>query len=167
MQDKRRKPNDLKISDAEGTARMRHKIDTPEARKIYAKRSSIVEPVFGNIRFNKRLDHFTYRGQKKVSVQWRLYCLVHNMEDLTARAVGIDCRRQPEGRDERERASQKIAHFGKKYGPKAPPPPVSDLLNTLTSLITSLHHLTNAFWKQNLRSKLTFLTCFQPHPCTL
>lgn len=72
------------------TARMRQKIDTLEARKLYARRSSIVEPVFGNIRFNKKLDHFTYRGLKKVSVQWSLYCLVHNIE--------------------------KLAHFGKKYG---------------------------------------------------
>jgi hypothetical protein len=30
----------------------------------------------------KRLDRFTLRGQKKVDGQWKLYCLVHNIEKL-------------------------------------------------------------------------------------
>jgi len=64
------------------TARMRQKIDTLEARRIYGRRLAIVEPVFGNLRSNKRLDRFTYRGLAKVSIQWQLYCLVHNIEKL-------------------------------------------------------------------------------------
>ena len=64
------------------TARMRQKVDTPEARKLYGRRLAIIEPVFGNIRANKGLHRFTYRGLGKVSVQWRLYCLVHNIEKL-------------------------------------------------------------------------------------
>jgi len=58
------------------------KIDTPEARAIYGVRLAIVEPVFGNIRAQKRLDRFTLRGKIKVNIQWMLYCLVHNMEKL-------------------------------------------------------------------------------------
>jgi len=61
---------------------MRRKIDRPEARRIYSRRLVIVEPVFANLRSNKRLDRFTYRGQEKVNIQWLLYCLVHNMEKL-------------------------------------------------------------------------------------
>lgn len=38
--------------------------------------------MFGNLRHNKRLNRFTLRGSKKVGVQWRLYCLVHNIEKL-------------------------------------------------------------------------------------
>ena len=64
------------------TARMRQKIDTPQARAIYGRRLAIVEPVFANLRSNKRLDRFTYRGKAKVGVQWLLYCLVHNIEKL-------------------------------------------------------------------------------------
>jgi hypothetical protein len=41
-----------------------------------------VEPVFGNLRANKRLDRFTLRGRTKVDAQWKLYCLVHNIEKL-------------------------------------------------------------------------------------
>ncbi len=45
-------------------------------------RFQTVEPVFGNTRGNKRLDRFTLRGNKKVDGQWKLYCLVHNIEKL-------------------------------------------------------------------------------------
>jgi transposase len=58
------------------------KIDTPEARKIYGQRLAIVEPVFGNIRSQKRLDRLTLRGKIKVNIQWMLYCMVHNIEKI-------------------------------------------------------------------------------------
>lgn len=61
------------------TEAMRDKIDTPQGRKAYGKRLGIVEPVFGNIRACKGMDHFTLRGRKKVNIQWTLYCLVHNI----------------------------------------------------------------------------------------
>ena len=61
---------------------MRRKIDLPESRRTYGRRLAIVEPVFANLRYNKRLDRFTYRGQEKVNLQWLLYCLVHNLEKL-------------------------------------------------------------------------------------
>jgi len=41
-----------------------------------------VEPVFANVRHNKRLDRFTLRGRSKVDGQWKLYFLVHNIEKL-------------------------------------------------------------------------------------
>jgi hypothetical protein len=61
---------------------MQAKIDTPKAREIYGQRLAIVEPVFGNLRSQKRLDRFTLRGKVKVSIQWMLYCMVHNMEKI-------------------------------------------------------------------------------------
>ena len=64
------------------TARMKAKIDTPEGRAQYAQRFAAVEPVFGNVRYNKDLDRFTLRGQHKVDGQWKLFCLVHNIEKL-------------------------------------------------------------------------------------
>ena len=45
-------------------------------------RFATVEPVFGNLRHNKRLARFTLRGRTKVDAQWKLYCLVHNIEKL-------------------------------------------------------------------------------------
>ena len=62
--------------------RMRARIDTPEGRARYARRFATVEPVFANLRHNKRLARFTLRGRAKVDGQWQLFCLVHNIEKL-------------------------------------------------------------------------------------
>ena len=48
----------------------------------FARRFATVEPVFGNLRGNKRLHRFTLRGKAKVCGQWKLYCLVHDVEKL-------------------------------------------------------------------------------------
>ena len=61
---------------------MVEKIDTEEGRRIYPQRLAIAEPVFANIRINKRLDRFTLRGKVKVNIQWLMYCLVHNIEKI-------------------------------------------------------------------------------------
>jgi len=59
--------------------RMKQAIDSARGRQLYGRRFAAVEPVFGNLRHNKRLDRFTLRGQKKVDGQWKLFCLVHNL----------------------------------------------------------------------------------------
>ncbi|MEO8158291.1 MAG: IS1182 family transposase [Betaproteobacteria bacterium] len=64
------------------TERMKRRIDSEEGRKRYGRRFAIVEPVFANIRYNKGLDRFTLRGRQKVDTQWKLFCLVHNIEKL-------------------------------------------------------------------------------------
>ncbi|WP_038141337.1 transposase, partial [Thiothrix lacustris] len=45
-------------------------------------RFATVEPVFGNLRGNKRLHRFTLRSKAKVDGQWKLFCLMHNLEKL-------------------------------------------------------------------------------------
>ncbi|OHC07557.1 MAG: transposase [Planctomycetes bacterium RIFOXYD2_FULL_41_16] len=62
--------------------RMKRAIDSDRGRALYGGRFATVEPVFGNLRHNKGLDRFTLRGQKKVDTQWKLFCLVHNIEKL-------------------------------------------------------------------------------------
>jgi transposase len=66
----------------EPAQRMKRAIDSPRGRRLYSQRIATVEPVFANIRHNKRLNRFTLRGRAKVSTQWQLYCLVHNIEKL-------------------------------------------------------------------------------------
>lgn len=61
---------------------MKRKIDTMDGRRTYSMRLGIVEPVFANIRAQKGMDRFTLRGRGKVNVQWKLYCMVHNLEKL-------------------------------------------------------------------------------------
>ncbi|MFC3110652.1 IS1182 family transposase [Undibacterium arcticum] len=70
------------------TERMKQAIDSPQGRALYGQRRATVEPVFGNLRYNKRLDRFTLRGQSKVNTQWHLYCLVHNIEKLAHHGYG-------------------------------------------------------------------------------
>ena len=61
---------------------MKQKIDSEEGARQYSHRMWTIEPVFGNICSNKRLDKFSLRGKDKVTGQWHLYCLVHNLEKL-------------------------------------------------------------------------------------
>ena len=61
---------------------MKRRVDSDKGKQIYSHRMSVVEPVFGNIGTNKGLNRFSLRGKKKVQGQWRLYCLIHNIEKL-------------------------------------------------------------------------------------
>ena len=61
---------------------MIEKVDSAEGRKIYDRRFAVIEPVFANIRYQKRLDRFTLRANVKLNIQWMLYCIVHNIEKI-------------------------------------------------------------------------------------
>lgn len=64
------------------TERMKRRIDSDTGKRMITARFATVEPVFGNLRNNQRLHRFTLRGRAKVDGQWKLYCLVHNIEKL-------------------------------------------------------------------------------------
>ena len=75
---------------------MKQAIDFELGRALYGRRFATVEPVFGNLRHNKRLNRFTLRGQKKVDGQWKLYCRVGRYippELRNSVSVTIDCPR--------------------------------------------------------------------------
>jgi len=61
---------------------MKHRVDSDKGKLIYSHRMSVVEPVFGNIGTNKKLNRFSLRSKKKVQGQWQLFCMVHNIEKL-------------------------------------------------------------------------------------
>ena len=61
---------------------MKTRVDSDKGKRIYSHRMSVVEPVFGNLEFNKKLKRFSLRGLKKVTAQWKLFCLIHNIEKL-------------------------------------------------------------------------------------
>jgi transposase len=62
--------------------RMKRRIDSERGREMITRRFATVEPVFGNVRANKKMDRFTLRGESKVDGQWKLYCMVQNIEKL-------------------------------------------------------------------------------------
>jgi len=61
---------------------MKRRVDSKVGKHYYSHRMSVVEPVFANIGSNKGLNRFSLRGKEKVQGQWRLYCLVHNIEKI-------------------------------------------------------------------------------------
>ena len=69
--------------------RMKQKIDSDTGREMITRRFATVEPVFGNLRGNKRLHRFTLRGKDKVDGQWKLYCMMHNIEKLANHGYAI------------------------------------------------------------------------------
>ena len=58
---------------------MIERIDSVSGRFIYSHPMGIVEPVFANIRHMLGLDRFTLRIKVKVSAQWKMYAMVHNL----------------------------------------------------------------------------------------
>jgi transposase len=59
--------------------RMRAKLDTETGRALYARRKTIVEPVFGQIKEGRGFRRFLLRGLAKIRGEWRLVCLTHNL----------------------------------------------------------------------------------------
>jgi transposase len=51
-------------------------------RELYDKRHKVIEPVFGQIKFNRRLDRFLRRGRRAVRSEWRLMTATHNLLKL-------------------------------------------------------------------------------------
>lgn len=64
------------------TTQMKQKIDTPEGRQQYSRRLGIVEPVFGHLVSAIGLKRFSLRGWVKVNIQWKLFCIVHNLTKI-------------------------------------------------------------------------------------
>ena len=69
-----------KSSQSPYTEWMKGRVDSQEGKQIYSHRMSVVEPVFGNIGTNKGLNRFSLRSQEKVDGQWKLFCIIHNLE---------------------------------------------------------------------------------------
>jgi transposase len=59
--------------------KMRKKIDNPAYRELYSRRMQIIEPTFSDITYCKRMNRFTLRTERKVDIQWKMYCIVHNI----------------------------------------------------------------------------------------
>ena len=61
---------------------MREKLQTDRGRTLYALRKITIEPVFGQIKYNRRVDQFMRRGRAAVHSELRLVAATHNMLKL-------------------------------------------------------------------------------------
>jgi transposase len=69
-------------SEAAAPAEMRAKLATDAGRAAYAQRKQTVEPVFGQLKERRGLRRFLLRGLAKVSGEWTLWCLTHNLTKI-------------------------------------------------------------------------------------
>jgi transposase len=61
---------------------MRRVLQTEHGGELYRKRKALVEPVFGNTKYNRRLDRFRRRGRAAARSEWRLITATHNLLKL-------------------------------------------------------------------------------------
>lgn len=61
---------------------MDDKLAEPANNELYRKRSTSIEPVFGNIKANLGFRRFSRRSLPAVQSEWRLMCTVHNLLKL-------------------------------------------------------------------------------------
>jgi transposase len=61
---------------------MRQKLRSPEGHAVYKLRKAIVEPVFGTTKEARGFRRFSFRGLSKVTAEWDLICLTHNLLKL-------------------------------------------------------------------------------------
>jgi transposase len=62
--------------------RMAAKVRTPAGQALYARRTVIVEPVFGQSQEARGFRRFVLRGLDAIRGEWRLICLTHNLLKL-------------------------------------------------------------------------------------
>jgi transposase len=68
--------------DATAKQQMAHKTASAEGHAVYARRKTIVEPVFGQMDTVQGTRRLLLRGQHAARAQWRFGCAVHNLLKL-------------------------------------------------------------------------------------
>ena len=68
--------------DADPVTKMKYRLHTLEGRKLYAKRKSTVEPVFGIIKNIMGFRQFLLRGVEAVQGEWDLVCIAWNLKRM-------------------------------------------------------------------------------------
>ena len=69
-------------NDATDKERMARRLRTKQGRKDYARRKSIIEPVFGQMKVKQGAGHLRLRGLAGASGEWTLHAICHNLRKL-------------------------------------------------------------------------------------
>ena len=62
--------------------RMRDRLATQDAAALYRRRMTMIEPIFGHTKANRRIERFHRRGLDAVRSEWRLIATTHNLVKL-------------------------------------------------------------------------------------
>jgi hypothetical protein len=68
---------------------MRQVLGTDHGQAIYRRRMATVEPVFGQVKFNRRVDRFQPRGRSAARSEWRLVAATHNLLKLHNHRIAV------------------------------------------------------------------------------
>lgn len=61
---------------------MRRVLETDAGGELYAQRQTMIEPVFGDTKFNRGIDRFLRRGRSAARSEWPLTNAAHNLLKL-------------------------------------------------------------------------------------
>jgi transposase len=78
----RTKPRRLAPRQGPEAERIEAFLSKPEGKALYRRRQQLVEPVFADIKFNRRADRFLRRGFGACNSEWRLIAATHNLLKL-------------------------------------------------------------------------------------
>ncbi len=93
---------------------MRRVLATPTGTELYLKRTAMIEPVFGDTKFNRKIDRFQRRGRAACHSEWRLITATHNLLSSGARPRRPTPPERPPARPRalpRKRPRQQDAHL--------------------------------------------------------
>ena len=69
--------------------KMRDRLDTKEGKKKYGKRKYLVEPVFGDMKYNRNMRVLLLRGKLKAKGEFLMMCIAHNLKKIRKYLTGI------------------------------------------------------------------------------
>jgi hypothetical protein len=81
---------------------MRRVLATDRGGELYRQRQQLIEPIFADTKFHRRMDRFHRRGRTAARTEWRLITATHNFLNSTATTPPSP---PPDGRHRRHRAA--------------------------------------------------------------
>ena len=69
---------------------MRRVLASEHGHTIYKHRKSTVEPVFAQIKFNRKINRFQRRGRTAALSEWRLVAATHNLMKLHSHWIAAE-----------------------------------------------------------------------------
>jgi transposase len=68
---------------------MRRVLETEQGHELYVKRKATIEPVFAQMKFNRRMGRFQRRGRSACRSEWRLIAATHNLLKLHRHQIAL------------------------------------------------------------------------------
>jgi hypothetical protein len=109
---------------------MRRALATAAGAALYRRRSGMIEPVFADTKFNRKIDRFLRRGRAACRSEWRLITATHSLRKLHQHRLAHRLTRPP------GRAAAQPARFPSTAGTRAHTP----------RLLCNSHHARRQPW---------------------